>query len=153
MKPFYVYLYMIFVFQNFEMKFGIFVEFFSWPHLAVKELKRQSHCHFSQVWQRQSCNDERNLPKSALLVQRFCLAYETCFSFYFFLFRCRFVCAEVAKQFLICDCFAWKTKTGAPNEDIVQNHLTWHCWTYFSIQTVDIGIFLSPKNFPSVRIS
>ena len=43
--------------------------------------------------------------------------------------------------------------TGAPNEDIVQNHLTWHCWTYFSIQTVDIGIFLSPKNFSSVRIS
>ena len=39
--------------------------------------------------------------------------------------------------------------TGAPNEDIVQNH----CWAYFSIQTVDIGIFLSPKNFSSVRIS
>ena len=32
--------------------------------------------------------------------------------------------------------------TGAPNKDIVQNHLT-----------VDIGIFLSPKNFLSVRIS
>ena len=42
--------------------------------------------------------------------------------------------------------------TGAPNEDIVQNHLTKHCWAYFSIQTVDIGMFLSPKNFSSVRI-
>ena len=32
----------------------------------------------------------------------------------------------------------WIKKTfvemsGAPNEDIVQNHLTYHCWTYFSI--------------------
>ena len=43
--------------------------------------------------------------------------------------------------------------SGAPNKDMVQNHLTKHCWAYFSIQTVDIGIFLSPKNFSSVRIS
>ena len=47
----------------------------------------------------------------------------------------------------------WNQLSGAPNEDIVQNHLTYHCWTYFSIQTVDIGIFLSPKSFSSVRIS
>ena len=39
--------------------------------------------------------------------------------------------------------------SGAPNESIVQNH----CWTYFSIKTVDKGLFLFPKNFSSVRIS
>ena len=43
-------------------------------HLAVKGLKRQLHCHFIQVWQRQSCNDEKNLPKSVLHVQSFCFA-------------------------------------------------------------------------------
>ena len=49
--------------------------------------------------------------------------------------------------------YSCAVSSGAPNEDVVQNHLTQHCWTYFSIQTVDIGIFLYPKNFSSVRIS
>ena len=75
MKPFYLYLYMVlFIFQNFKMKFEKFVEFCPWPHLAVKGLKR---CHFIQVWQRQSCNDEKNLLKSVLHVQTFCFAYIT----------------------------------------------------------------------------
>ena len=52
----------------------ILVEFRPWPRLAVKGLKRQLHCHFIQVWQRQSCNDEKNLPKSVLHVQSFCFA-------------------------------------------------------------------------------
>ena len=43
--------------------------------------------------------------------------------------------------------------SGAPNENIVQNHLNIALLKYFSIKTVDIGIFLSPKNFSSVRIS
>ena len=44
-------------------------------------------------------------------------------------------------------------KTGAPNENVVQNHLTIALLYVFSIKTVDVGIFLSPKNFSSVRIS
>ena len=42
---------------------------------------------------------------------------------------------------------------GAPNENIVQNHLNIALLNVFKYLTVDIGIFLSPKNFPSVRIS
>ena len=41
----------------------------------------------------------------------------------------------------------------APNENIAQNHLYVALLTYFSIKTVDIGIFLSSNNFSSVRIS
>ena len=45
--------------------------------------------------------------------------------------------------------------SGAPNENIVQNHLNIALLNalIFSIWTVDIGIFLSPKNISSVRIS
>ena len=44
-------------------------------------------------------------------------------------------------------------RAGAPNENIVQNHLRRFVERFLLIQTVDIGIFLSPKNFSSVRIS
>ena len=43
--------------------------------------------------------------------------------------------------------------SGATNENIVQNHLNIALLKYFSNLKVDIGIFLSPKNFSSVRIS
>ena len=42
---------------------------------------------------------------------------------------------------------------GAPNENIVQNHLNIALYNVFGIETVDTGIFLSPKNFSSVGIS
>ena len=43
--------------------------------------------------------------------------------------------------------------SGAPNENIVQNHLNIALLSVFCLQTVDIGIFLSAKIFPSVQIS
>ena len=45
--------------------------------------------------------------------------------------------------------------SGAPKENIVQNHLIIALLNalIFSIWTVDIGIFLSPKNISSVPIS
>ena len=41
-----------------------------------------------------------------------------------------------------------KNESGAPNENTVQDHLN-----IALLNVLDIGIFLSPKNFSSVRIS
>ena len=38
-------------------------------------------------------------------------------------------------------------KSGAPSENIVQNHLNIALFNVFSIWRVDTGIFLSPKKF------
>ena len=44
-------------------------------------------------------------------------------------------------------------KPGAPKENIVQIHLNIALLNVFWYLTVDMGIFFSPKNFSSVRIS
>ena len=46
-----------------------------------------------------------------------------------------------------------KHNPGAPNDNKVQNRLNIAGWTYFGILKVNIGIYLSPQNFLSVRIS
>ena len=43
--------------------------------------------------------------------------------------------------------------SGAPNENIVQNHLNIVVLNVFYYLKVDKGIFWSPKDFSSVRIS
>ena len=43
--------------------------------------------------------------------------------------------------------------SGAPNENVVQIHLNIALLNVFLYLTVDMGIFLSPKIFLSVRIS
>ena len=49
--------------------------------------------------------------------------------------------------------FELRNNTGAPNENIDQNHLKIALLNVVSIWTVEIGILLSPKKFSSVRIS
>ena len=58
------------------------------PHLMKQlpqRLRRQSHSHSGQVWQRKLCDDSKQtLPKSVLhVLQNFCLAYHSCCFFKF----------------------------------------------------------------------
>ena len=46
-----------------------------------------------------------------------------------------------------------EVNSGAPNENIFQNYLNIALLNVFWDLNVDMGIFLSPKNFSSVRIS
>ena len=52
------------------------------------------------------------------------------------------------------DTLTLREMSGAPIENIVQNHLNialLNVFFFFFFDRVDIGIFLSPKNFSSVR--
>ena len=49
------------------------------------------------------------------------------------------------------DTLTLREMSGAPIENIVQNHLNIALLNVFFFDRVDIGIFLSPKNFSSVR--
>ena len=55
--------------------------------------------------------------------------------------------------FLGTSVFPMDLISGAPNENIVQNHLNIELLNVFYYLNGRYGIFLSPKNFPSVRIS